>query len=65
MVLNMKKKIKDFTREEFKKMCEKYDDTCEGCPLSWMSNCFDLRDYLKAHKMEKVLDQEIEVEDDE
>jgi hypothetical protein len=61
----MKKKIKDMTREEFKKMCDKYDSSCTGCPLSWMNDCFGLRDYLKAHEMEKALEQEIEVEDDE
>ena len=61
----MKKKIKDMTREEFNEMCSKYPNTCEGCPLKWMYDCMAVRDYLKAHEMEKALEQEIEVEDDE
>ena len=34
----MKKKIKDLTLEEVKKICEKYQDEkgiCEDCPFKW------------------------------
>lgn len=60
----MKKKIKDMTREEFNEMCSKYPSNCEECPVNWMHDCGALRDYLKAHEIEKALEQEIEVEED-
>ena len=60
----MKKKIKDMTREEFNDMCNTFPSNCKGCPLEWMTNCYTIRDYLKAHEMEKALEQEVEVKED-
>lgn len=59
----MKKKIKDLTREEFEKICNKYGDTCKDCPFRWMKDCLELEYYLKTKDIEKALEQEIEVED--
>ena len=61
----MKKKIKDLTREEFDKICEKYDNSCYGCPFKHLYNCRDLRDYLKSQDHLKMLEEEIEVDCDE
>lgn len=40
----MKKKLKDLTKEDIDKICEKYysDEPfcCEGCPLKWYCPCF-------------------------
>ena len=56
----MKKKIKDLTREEVDKICNKYV-SCDGCPFELL-NCRDLRNYLKFQDHLRILEQEIEVE---
>ena len=63
----MKKKIKDLTLEEFKKICKKKD--CKNCILftylNWyfckVKNYFD--DVLQNSK--EIGEEEIEVEDDD
>lgn len=61
----MKKKVKDLTRQEFKNICNKYNDECEGCPFKWMEDCLELEYYLKTQDITKALNQEIEVDEDE
>lgn len=61
----MKKKVKDLTREEFEKICGKYDDSCNGCPFNHLESCEDLKDYLSYQDILKTLEQEIEVNYDE
>ena len=60
----MKKKAKDLTREEFDNICSKYDDSCNGCPFK-PYDCEDLRDYLISQDYLRMLEQEIEVDEDE
>lgn len=76
----MKKKIKDLTFKEFKKMCEKhifeygrYGD-CDKCQLkdkkcgeigTYLAKKEQLKEYVKAHGMGKILEQEIEVDSNE
>ena len=51
----MKKKIKDLTFEESKKICEK-EEMCCDCPLSYTAKCFQtLRDN------EFLLEREVEI----
>lgn len=57
----MKKKVKNLTRNEFKKICNTYDDNCKGCPFAWMKDCLELEYYLKTQDIDKALEQEIEV----
>lgn len=59
----MKKKIKDLTREEVDKICNKYV-SCDRCPFELL-NCSDLRIYLKFQNHLKMLEQEIEVNENE
>lgn len=54
----MKKKIKELTVAEAKKICNKYEDCADGCPLHKFS-CLDIM-YLTKSEME----EEIEVDDD-
>lgn len=61
----MKKKVKDLTREEFDNICDKYDNSCDGCPFEHLHNCRDLRDYLTSREWVKFLSREIEVDGDE
>ena len=55
----MKKKIKDLTLKEAKKICLKYND-CINCHL-YLNLYLCVKDLLEEEKLE----QEIEVEDDE
>lgn len=57
----MKKKVKDLTREEFDKICDKYNVSCDGCPFQPIYHCRDLRNYLKFQDHLRMLEQEIEV----
>ena len=61
----MKKKVKELTRKEFRTICNKYNDECEGCPFSWMRDCLELEYYLKTKDIEKALEQEVEVDSNE
>ena len=61
----MKKKVKDLTLEEFDKICSKYDDSCNGCPFKPLNDCEDLRDYLESQDYLRMLEQEIEVDENE
>ena len=67
----MKKKIKDLSLEDFKKLCGKADDSCEGCPLQKLDECYEIFHYQKLIKKLKELEatipleQEIEVDEDE
>lgn len=58
----MKKKVKDLTREEVDKICNKYVISCDGCPFELL-DCSDLRIYLKFQNHLKMLEQEIEVDE--
>lgn len=60
----MKKKVKDLTREEFDKICSKYDNSCNGCPLKPL-DCEDLLEYLISKDHLRMPEQEIEVDGDE
>lgn len=55
----MKKKVKDLTIGEFKKICN--ENSCTYCPLKKYSIC----SLYPEHFSEIVLNQEIEVEEDE
>ena len=67
----MKKKIKDLTPNEFIKICYSYRNSCEKCPFNHLENCraiqcyINLKELLKNTDVSKILEQEIEVEDDE
>jgi hypothetical protein len=67
----MKKKIKDLTLEDLKKFCSIDDDSCEGCPLQKLDECYEIFHYQKLIKKLKELEatipleQEIEVNEDE
>ena len=61
-IWKMKKKIKDLTLEELNEICTKYDG-CKGCPFQEI-DCEYLSEYFIL-KEQKILEQEIEVEDDE
>ena len=58
MVLKMKKKIKDLTLEEVKKICK--NNSCDECPLK-DAPCQKGYDAL----VNSEINQEIEVEDNE
>lgn len=67
----MKKKIKDLTLEDLKKFCSIDDDSCEGCPLQKLDECYEIFHYQKLIKKLKELEatipleQEIEVDEDD
>ena len=76
----IKKKIKDLTLEEYKEICEKHlyeyerYGTCDKCQLknkkcgeigTYLARKDQLKEYLEENELEKVIEQEIEVEDDE
>lgn len=62
----MKKKIKDLTLKEYDKICGKITD-CKGCPFEEFDKIYDCRaikNYIKQRELNKILEDEIEVEDD-
>ena len=63
----MKKKIKDLTLEEFKKICKK--ENCENCILFTYLNWYfcKAKNYLDdvLQNSKEIGEEEIEVEDDE
>lgn len=60
----MKKKIRDLTLNEVKKICYG-KDTCSGCPLIEIKNKAFGCPYYDIAYYENKLDQEIEVEENE
>lgn len=64
----MKKKIKDLTIEEYNNICENTGPCCKGCPFKEFDrlfNCGTIKDYIKQRELNKILEQEIEVEEDD
>lgn len=57
----MKKKIKDLTLNDCRKICKKKDAECQGCPLC--SVCYTLgdRDFCNLDDVGIELNKEIEV----
>ena len=63
----MKKKVKDLTIEEYDKICDSRGN-CVGCPFEQfdkISDCRVIKDYIKQRELNKMLEQEIEVEEDD
>lgn len=63
----MKKKVKDLTMKEFRNICDSRQK-CEGCPFEEYDNiadCRNIRTYIAQRELKKVLNQEVEVEEDE
>lgn len=62
----MKKKIKDLTLKEFDNICDKRK-VCKGCPFDEfdkISDCREIKNYIKQRELNKILEDEIEVEDE-
>lgn len=60
----MLKKIKDLTKEELESICDKYE-YCKTCPLKIKGSCYCMIVYLcTKEKIEKKLENEVEVEDE-
>lgn len=61
----MKKKIKDLTLEEYNNICDSRKD-CKGCPFEEfdnISNCREIKYYIQQRELNKILEQEVEVEE--
>lgn len=59
----IKKKIKDMTKEDAQKICDKYDVCCDECPLYiGFFSIYCLSDIISGS--EKYANYEVEVEDD-
>ena len=64
----MKKKIKDLTIEEYDNICDNAGTCCKCCPFEEFDRLYDCRtikDYIKQRELNKMLEQEIEVKENE
>ena len=59
----MKKKIRELTFEESKKICDN-EQSCYGCPLQLGEENDGTVVCLREKRIHKILEQEIEVEDE-